>query len=193
MTASSELARNDATLTRVQRRRLLKLGLSGSVALALLGGAGAALLYRPTWRNSRLTESGRSVLGGVARGVLDGSLPADAGPQAAAIVSHLERMDATLSALPASTQHDVAELLAILAMAPGRLALSGLSPDWSSASVAQIQDALQSMRTSQVDLRRQAYHALRDLTHAAYFASHHTWAQLGYPGPTAIGSGGQKP
>lgn len=192
MTASNEPARNDATLNRVQRRSLLKLGLSGSLALALVGG-GAALLYQPAWRNGRLTDSGRSVLGGVARAVLDGSLPADAGPQAVAIASYLERMDATLLALPASTQRDVAELLALLAMAPGRLALAGLSTDWPSASVAQIQDALQSMRTSRVDLRQQAYHALRDLTHAAYFSSQDTWAKLGYPGPMAIGPEVQKP
>lgn len=192
MTASNEPARNDATLDGVQRRSLLKLGLSGSLALALVGGA-AAVLYQPAWRNGRLTDSGRSVLGGVARAVLDGSLPTDAGPQAVAIAAHLERMDATLRALPASTQRDVAELLALLATAPGRLALASLSTDWLGASAAQIQDAMQFMRTSRVDLRQQAYHALRDLTHAAYFSSQATWAQLGYPGPMVISAGVQKP
>jgi hypothetical protein len=176
----------------VQRRSLLKLGLSGSLALALVGG-GAALLYQPAWRKGRLTDSGRSVLGGVARAVLDGSLPADAGPQAIAIVAHLERMDATLQALPASTQRDVSELLALLATAPGRLALAGLSTDWLSASAEQIQGAMQFMRTSRIDLRLQAYHALRDLTHAAYFSSQDTWARLGYPGPMVIVAGDGKP
>ena len=40
------------------------------------------------------------------------------------------------------------------------------------------------MRASRIALRQQAYHALRDLTHAAYFADAATWARLGYPGPT---------
>lgn len=192
MTASNEPACNDATLDRVQRRSLLKLGLFGGIALALVGG-GAALLSQPAWRDGRLTHSGRVVFGGIARAVLDGSLPADERLRAAAIAWHLERMDATLRALPAATQHDVAKLLALLATPPGRLAFAGLTTDWPGASVTQIQSALQSMRTSRVDLRQQGYHALRDLTHAAYFSSQDTWAKLGYPGPMAIGPEVQKP
>lgn len=169
----------------MQRRTLLKLGLASSAALAL-AGAGTALLYEPGWRDGRLSETGRRVLGAVARAVLDGSLPSDVGPQQAAIASHLERMDATLQAMPPATQHEVGDLLAVLALAPGRLALAGLAVDWARADVAEIQGALQAMRSSRIALRQQAYHALRDLTHAAYFADRATWAQLGYPGPTPI-------
>lgn len=170
----------------MQRRTLLKLGLAGTIALTLVGG-GVTWLIQPTWRDGRLTKSGRHVLGSIARAVLEGSLPAVAGPHAIALASHLDRMDATLRALPLSTQGEVAELLTLLAAAPGRLALTGLSADWARANVAQIQAALEAMRTSQIGIRQQAYHALRDLTHAAYFAGPDTWAQLGYPGPTSIG------
>ena len=152
-----------------------------------LAVGGAAWFYAPAWRDGRLTDAGRGVLGAVARGVLDGSLPTLAGPQRAALSSHLDRMDATLRALPAFTQRDVGDLLSLLAQPPGRLALAGLASDWSAADVLQIQAALQSMRSSRLDLRRQAYHALRDLTHAAYFADSSTWVQLGYPGPDTIG------
>jgi hypothetical protein len=169
----------------MQRRTLLKLGLAGGATLALVGG-GAALFYEPAWREGRLTETGRRVLGAVARAVLDGSLPADSGPQQAAIASHLDRMDATLHTMPPATQREVGDLLALLALPPGRLALAGLSTDWALADVAQIQAGLQAMRSSRLALRQQAYHALRDLTHAAYFADSATWAQLGYPGPTKI-------
>lgn len=181
----SEPARNDATLDGVKRRSLLKLGIASTATLALLGG-GAALLYEPTWRDGRLTDSGRQVLAAIARAVLDGSLPVDTGPQQAAIASHLDRMDATLRAMPPATQREVGDLLALLALPPGRLALAGLASDWARADVAQIQTALQAMRSSRLALRQQAYHALRDLTHAAYFADSATWAQLGYPGPTKI-------
>jgi hypothetical protein len=44
------------------------------------------------------------------------------------------------------------------------------------------------MRRSSLILRRQAYHALRDLTQGAYFADASTWATLGYPGPNPIPS-----
>ena len=54
------------------------------------------------------------------------------------------------------------------------------------ASVAQLQASLQSMRTSSLQLRQQVYHALRDLTNAAYFSDPTTWSQLGYPGPREL-------
>ena len=64
--------------------------------------------------------------------------------------------------------------------------IAGLRDDWPVASVVQVQAALQDMRVSRVSLRRQAYHALRDLTHAAYFSGSSSWAQLGYPGPRKL-------
>jgi hypothetical protein len=169
----------------MQRRTLLKLGVASGATLALVGG-GAALFYEAAWREGRLTETGRRVLGAVACAVLDGSLPADAGAQQAAIAAHLDRMDATLRAMPPATQREVGDLLALMALPPGRRALAGLATDWAQADVAQIQAGLQAMRSSRLALRQQAYHALRDLTHAAYFADSATWSQLGYPGPTKI-------
>ena len=35
-------------------------------------------------------------------------------------------------------------------------------------------------------LRQQAYHALRELTNAAYYADASAWRTLGYPGPSNI-------
>ena len=143
------LLRNDATLAPVQRRSLLKLGVASTVTLVLLGG-GAAVLYEPAWRDGRLTDAGRRVLGAVARAVLDGSLPTEGGPQAAALASHLDRMDATLRAMPTATQREVGDLLAILALPPGRLVLAGLGSDWLRADVPVLQAALQGMRTSRL-------------------------------------------
>ena len=42
------------------------------------------------------------------------------------------------------------------------------------------------MRTSTLELRQQAYHALRDLTNAAFYANPDVWPLLGYPGPDAV-------
>ena len=39
------------------------------------------------------------------------------------------------------------------------------------------------MRESSLALRQQAFHALRDITNASYFADRSTWAAIGYPGP----------
>ena len=169
----------------MRRRTLLKLGLASGAALTLLAGI-ALLLHEPAWRDGRLTDTGRRVLDAVARGVLDGWLPGDRGARRVALASHLDRMSETLRAMPPASQRELAMLLGLLASAPGRLGLAGLPVDWPDADTEQIQAALQGMRTSRVDLRQQAYHALRDLTHAAYFSDRATWARLGYPGPTTV-------
>lgn len=169
----------------MQRRTLLGLSVAGGALLVLAGG-GAALMYERAWRDGKLLPAGRRVLASVARAVLDGSLPSDATAQAAAIEAHLTRMEATVSAMPLHTQSDIAALLALLAVPPLRAALAGLSTAWEHAPVADVQAALQSMRQSSLLLQRQAYGALRDLTHAAYFADASTWPLLRYPGPRAL-------
>ena len=168
----------------MQRRRLLQLGL-GSAALLALAGGGVAL-WRPGLVEGRLAESGRLVFRAVARAVLDGTLPEDGPVQAAALDGLLERLDATLQGFPAATQAELSQLLALLAAAPGRIAIAGLTTAWEQSPVSEVQAALQSMRRASLALRQQAYHALRDLTNAAYYADPTTWPALGYPGPRAI-------
>lgn len=170
----------------MQRRTLLGLGLVAGAALAL-AGAGASWMSSPAWRGGRLLPAGRTTFAAVARGVLDGSLPTAEAERAAAIDTVLTRLQATIAAMPLATQSEISDLLALLALPPGRMALAGLAVPWDEASVEAIQAALQSMRESRLSLRRQAYHALRDLTHAAYFSDASTWPLLRYPGPPALG------
>jgi hypothetical protein len=165
----------------MQRRRLLALGL-GSVALLAVAGGGAAWL-RPGVVSGRLAPAGTTVFHAVAKAVLDGSLPQSPGAQGAALQAHLMRLDAAIGAFPAATQNELSQLLALLAAAPGRKFLAGLHTDWEAASVAELQQCLQGMRLSQMRLRQQVYHALRDLTNAAFYADAGSWTQMGYPGP----------
>jgi hypothetical protein len=185
LAVSKDAACNDATLAAMQRRTLLGLGLAGTALLAAAGGA-AAWLHEGAWRDGKLLPAGRRVLESVALAVLAGSLPDDSNAQAAAIAGHLTRMEAMINAMPSHTQHDLANLLALLAMPPLRSTVVGLHNAWETASLADVQAALQSMRQSSLLLRRQAYGALRDLTHAAYFADASTWSVLRYPGPRAL-------
>lgn len=168
----------------MQRRSILKLGIGAAAVLALAGG-GMALL-RPGLVAGRLTPEASAVFHAVARAVLDGSLPAAAEARETALQSHMKRLGDTLAAFPAPTQNELSQLLSLLASAGGRLALAGLPTAWNEASVTAIQEALQSMRTSSLALREQTYHALRDLTNAAYYADPDTWSLLGYPGPVAV-------
>ena len=111
---------------------------------------------------------------------------ADAAAQRRALAAHLQRVDDAVAALPPAVRGELSQLLALLGSAPGRVAFAGLVPAWRDAGVAELQAALQGMRLSRLSLRRQAYHALRDLTNAAYYADRSTWAALGYPGPTDL-------
>lgn len=122
----------------------------------------------------------------VAVAVLDGVLPTDPQLRQAALQSHLGRLDAAIAAFPPPTREELAQLLAVLASPVGRWGLARLGAPWDEATVAQIQDSLQSMREATLTLRQQAYHALRKVTAAAYFADRSTWPALGYPGPVSV-------
>ncbi len=168
----------------MQRRTLLTLGAGAAIALALAGG-GLAMI-QPGLREGRLTSSGRDVFEAIARAVLDGSLPEDAPSRHAALAAHLTRLDDAIGALPPATQAELGQLLSLLASAAGRIGLASLLAPWPDASIEQLQSSLAAMRHSSMALKQQAYHALRDLTNAAYYADPGTWAQLGYPGPRDI-------
>lgn len=168
----------------MQRRTWLKLSLVSAAVLAV--GGGAAALLEPGLQDARLSAAGRRVFAGVGRGMLDGSLPASEPDRQAALSGMLDRVDALVAALPPHAQAELSQLLALLASAPGRHALAGLSADWADATVDQLQSAFQSMRMSGLSLRQQAYHALHDIAGGAYFSEASTWPQLGYPGPMNI-------
>lgn len=169
----------------MHRRGLLKLGVVGAAAITAVGGV-LLLLQESVWRGNQFNASAIAVLTAVSVGLLEGSLPESATTRLAAIEHHIERLVVTVSGLPLASQRELARLLSILSMAPGRLALSSLATDWSRASRDDVHAALETMRTSRTPLRRQVYHALRDLTRATWFANKSSWPALGYPGPQAV-------
>lgn len=154
---------------------------------ALLAAAGIGLSLAPhAWQAPRLSEGGRDIFQAVARAVLDGALPEQATARSAALDAHLLRVEETIAGFPKPVQDELALLLRILGSAPGRLGLAGLVPPWHTADTTDVQSALQKLRVSSLDLRRQTYQALRDITYASYFADRSTWAHLGYGGPVPI-------
>jgi hypothetical protein len=160
------------------RRRWLILGALSAAALAV--GGGSLALLQPGFAHGKLSPPARDVFAAAARGLLAGTM---GDGETGAL---LARIDALVAALPPHAQAELSQLLALLASAPGRRAFAQLAPAWGDASVAQLQDALQSMRISRVSLRRQAYQALHDIVGAAYFADEASWALLGYPGPVSV-------
>jgi len=168
----------------MQRRSLLKLGMASAAVLALAGGTLAML--QPGLREGRLAPAGRGVFTAISGAILEGSLPPAEPQKSAALASLVERIDGLIAGLPAHAQGELSQLLALLHSAAGRRTVAGLNEDWPQASVQQIQRALQDMRLSRLQLRRQAYQALHDIVGGAYFSEPATWSMLGYPGPTAL-------
>lgn len=168
----------------MQRRSLLALGAVSAAVLAVGGGLLATL--QPGLRDARLSEAGREVFAGASRGLLDGILPAEGPALEPAMRALLERIDGLVAALAPHAQSELSQLLSLLASAAGRRGLAGLAEPWPTASVADIQQALQGMRFSGISLRQQAYQALHDIVGSAYFSDPHAWSLLGYPGPLKI-------
>ncbi|HEY5581377.1 MAG TPA: hypothetical protein VIK56_09465 [Rhodoferax sp.] len=168
----------------MQRRTWLKLGAVSATVLILAGGATA--LWQPGLQQGRLSPGAQDVFASVARAILDGTLPTEPAQVQAALAGLAQRIDALVQALPPHVQAELSQVLGILGTGIGRRTLAGLAPDWRSASVAEVQQALQSMRTSSLALRLQSYQALHDIVGAAYFSDASTWPALGYPGPLTI-------
>lgn len=169
----------------MQRRRLLKLGIVGATAMGVLSGV-TLLLQQTDDQDLPLSRSAIELLSVFSAALLEGTMPERGQLRDASMATYLRRLAETVSGLPPRSQLDLAQLLSLLARAPGRRILTGLGTDWPVASAEQIRDALETMRRSRLMLRRQVYHALRDLVRAAWYVDSSTWRALGYPGPQSI-------
>lgn len=169
----------------MHRRTWLKLGLGAAIVLAVTGGA-IVLAVPGLEKSGALSAAGKTVFAAIGRATLQGSLPKDAAQAQKALNDLLERVGILTSHLPPHAQDELSQLLALLHTGAGRIGLAGLSSEWAEASDTDIQQALQSMRVSRLELKRQAYQALHDIVGAAYFSDSSTWGLLGYPGPMKI-------
>ena len=168
----------------MKRRTLIGLGVAAGVIVA--GGGTLVALWQPGWRNGQLTPRGQAVFGAVADAVLADLLPADAAARRASITVHLQRIGTTVAAMHPATRKEVEQLTALIAHPAGRRLLVGLGADWPVADAADVQAALGAMRASDMVVKQQIYHALRDLTNAAYFSDRSAWSVIGYPGPLPL-------
>lgn len=167
----------------LKRRWLLKSAL-------VLGAVGAALGGSVFWNrgisNGALTEHGRDILKAVTRAILSHLLPADEASREAKLEGHMTRLNEVIQSMPASGQMEFSTLLGLLANAPTRLMITGLSSSWSKASVEEVTQALESMRIHKLPTSMLCYHALRDVSCLAFFSNPDNWALAGYPGPLDI-------
>ena len=159
------------------RRTFLRAG--GLAALALV--AGGAL-----YRAHRDTAPHRFALDGEARAALHAIAPAillGALPPGLALNATIDAVHAAILGLPPATQKEVQDLFGLLALAPARRLLTGVSGGWENARTEDVSAFIQDWRMHRLGLLRSAYHALHDLVLGAWYAQESSWAATGFPGP----------
>ena len=163
------------------RRTFLKAG--GLAALALAAGGA---IYRATHTTPphrfALDGEARAALHAIAPAILAGALPQGEGREAA-LSNTIAGVHQAILGLPPATQQEIQDLFGLLALAPARRLLTGLSTGWADAGEAEVSAFLDGWRLHRFALLRTAYGALHDLSLGAWYAQPASWSAIGYPGP----------
>ncbi|MES2019524.1 MAG: hypothetical protein V4484_23780 [Pseudomonadota bacterium] len=165
------------------RRTFLKVG--ALAALTLAAGGGIYRLTHPVSPLRRFVLDGeaRAALDAIIPAMLEGCLPAPTGARALAVSATTGRVHQAILGLPLNAQHEIEDLFGLLALAPARRALTGVSGGWSVAKPDQVGVFLQEWRFHRLAMLQTAYHALHDLIIGSWYADPSSWDAIGYPGP----------
>ena len=165
------------------RRTFLKVG--ALAALTLAAGGGVYRYTHPAGPLKRFVLDGeaKAALDAIVPAMLAGALPTDAASRAAAVSATTARVHQAILGLPLGAQKEVQDLFGLLALAPARRALTGVSGPWGGATEVQVGAFLQEWRFHRLGMLQTAYHALHDLIIGAWYADPSSWSAIGYPGP----------
>jgi hypothetical protein len=165
------------------RRTFLKVG--ALAALTLAAGGGVYRYTHPPGPQRRFVLDGeaKAALNAIVPAMLAGMLPQEAPARALAVSATIERVHQAIGGLPLNAQKEVQDLFGLLALAPARRLLTGVSGGWTNASVEQVTSFLQEWRFHRIDMLQTAYHALHDLIIGSWYADPSSWSAIGYPGP----------
>jgi len=170
----------------ISRRTFITAGLAGGAALA------AAYWWR---QSSSLTSQAQSpvldarasaIIAVIVPVMLDGALPAQEPQRSASVADAVADVRQAIDGLPPAAQHELAQLFALLAFAPARMALARVSSPWPQASAEDVGAFLDRWRQSRFELFRSAYDALHQLVFAAWYGQPAAWPAIGYAGPPRL-------
>jgi hypothetical protein len=165
-----------------RRRSFLKAGALATLVLAA-GGALYRAVHPTAPQRFVLDGEARAALEAIVPAMLAGALPATAAERRSAVATTIAGVHAAIGNLPLPVQKEVQDLFGLLALAPARRLLTGVSTGWVDASEAEVTAFLQGWRLHRFALLRTAYGALHDLSLGAWYAQPANWAAIGYPGP----------
>ena len=166
---------------RPSRRAFLTTGVLGAAALAT---AGWLRLRSPHGR--AFPADARTVLEALIPAFLAGALPQQPPARLEAIAVTATNVESAIAGLPPAAQDELAQLFALLAFAPARIAMGGPASGWRDARDADVDAMLERWRGSRIALLRSAYDGLHQLILAAWYGNPRAWAAIGYPGPPAL-------
>lgn len=170
----------------LSRRRFLAVG-AGSAAILAVAGWWALRPGRPADGFRALDEEAAAFVTALVPAVLAGSLPRDGAARQAAVGETVAAFDRAVSGLTPAVQAELVQLFALVAVAPARRLLAGVSRPWNEASVEEVSAFLSGWRHGRLDLMRAGYQALTQLVLAAWYGNPASWAGIGYPGAPALG------
>ncbi|HEY1147472.1 MAG TPA: hypothetical protein VGF27_02810, partial [Pseudoduganella sp.] len=108
----------------MQRRTLLKAGLLGAIALAA-GGAVYRQLHSPRLERYAMDDKARGIVAVLAPVIIGPVLPSEAAARQAAVEGAVQRVAGAIAGLPLATQKEIADLFALLSLAPTRSLIAG--------------------------------------------------------------------
>ena len=164
------------------RRSFLKAGFLAAFVLAAGGGIYRAV-HTPGPQRFVLDGEARAALDAIVPAMLAEALPAAAAERTAAVSRTVKGVHIAISNLPLPVQKEVQDLFGLLALAPARRLLTGVSGGWHGADPNAVSAFLQDWRLHRFALLRTAYGALHDLSLGAWYAQPASWSAIGYPGP----------
>ena len=166
-------------MTTTSRRRFIKAGLIGTIALAASGGLYRA--FKSPQHSQKFVLDGEAgvALNAIVGTMLKGAIEPTADAGRAAVL----RVQGAIAGLPLSTQKEIQDLFGLLVLAPTRRFLVGIPDGWAQAKPDDVAAFLQSWRLHRVGMLQGAYHALHDLILGPWYADETAWALIGYPGP----------
>jgi hypothetical protein len=174
----------------ITRRTFLVTGVAGAAALTGAWWLRHRLLERPgapsTEPWSGFDPEAKTIVAAIVPVMLDGALPNPPSDRAAAVDETVDGVGLAIAGLAPAAQDELAQLFALLAFAPARIALAQVTAPWRDASPATINAFLDSWRDSRWQLQRSAYDALNDLILAAWYGNERSWPAIGYPGPPRL-------
>ncbi|MYM38185.1 twin-arginine translocation signal domain-containing protein [Duganella qianjiadongensis] len=165
------------------RRSFLKIGAAAAITLAAGGAIYRMVTPSPLPHPFALDGQARAALNAIIPALLGPLLPADAATRGPALEAALARTHGAILGLPLNTQKEIQDLFGLLALAPARRLLAGVSDSWEQARPAEVADFLQSWRNHRLAMLQIAYLALHDLVLGSWYADPSSWAAIGYPGP----------